>query len=127
MLAGLASAISSCWGIFAWAWGGAGSSHSVLLVLFCLCPALSLIAFVLYFLQPSAGVIASWVLLSGMYISLFLTNLKPRMHGQCTTSNSLSIAWGTFIGMPILWLLVSVAGCLSLDSAAKTKEQVRRF
>jgi len=96
-------------------WGGAAKSHSILLIMFCLCPALSLVAFILYLVTPRAGVIISWMLLTGTYISLFLNNLRGCLRSNCTTTNPLSIAWGTLVGMPTIWFLFVAAISLLLD------------
>ncbi|MGA7522216.1 MAG: hypothetical protein WBW84_07020 [Acidobacteriaceae bacterium] len=117
-VAGLASVFCSWWGLFAWMWGGASHSHSILLILTCLCPALSLVVFLLYFFLPRLSLVAAWSLLSGTYISSFLSILESCVHGGCTTTNPFSLAWGTLIGMPTLWLLLAAAISLLLDFTA---------
>jgi hypothetical protein len=115
-VAGVASAVCSFWGTFAWFWGGAGKSHSVLLILFCLFPALSFIIFWLYFLVPRVGLLLSWLILSGTYLSFFFSLLEDCARKGCTTADSLAVGWGALIGNRKLWLLlVAPALCLLPD------------
>jgi hypothetical protein len=111
-VAGAASGFCSFWGVFAWMWLGAGKSHSAPLIGLCLCAALSTGAFVLYFVQPSVGVIVAWILLSGEFISAFIDNLQSCARRHCGMS-PFGIAWGTITGLPPIWfLLVAAVGLM---------------
>lgn len=114
-IAGLVSLFCSGWGFFAWHWGGAARSHSVLATLFCVFPVLSIVAFWLYFVAPRAGVVAAWLVLTGTYGSLYLMNLRDCARAACPPASSLRIAWDTLAGERLLWLLVFVALVLMAD------------
>lgn len=123
--AGLASAFCSVWGVFAWMWLGAGKLHSVPLIALCLCAAVSFYAFVLYFARPRLSVVASWILLSGEFISSFIDNLQSCLGRHCGMS-PFRIAGSTFTGLPTLWCLLAAAVCLLLAWTTTTKPAARR-
>jgi hypothetical protein len=112
---GLVSLFCSGWGFVAWEWGAEARSHTVLALLFCLFPLLSIVAFWLYFLAPHVGVAASWIVLTGTYIALYLLHLQGCARGPCTAADSVRIAWYTLAGNRLLWLLAFVALSLMLD------------
>lgn len=118
--AGLVSLFCSGWGIVAWMWTGAGKSHSVLTMLFCLFPVLSIVSFWLYFLAPRVGVAAAWLVLTGTYGSLYLMNLRDCARAGCPPSRSLSLAWDLLAGNRLLWFLAFVALLLMLDFTGHT-------
>jgi hypothetical protein len=120
-VAGLASLFGSFFGAMSWMWSGAGASHSAAQKLFCIFPMLTLAAFCLYFLRPIAGLTVSWLIPSGTYVSIFLVNLQSCMTGGCTTTNSISIAWGTLTrDWRLEAVLVAPALCLLLDYTGPT-------
>jgi hypothetical protein len=115
-VAGVASVVGSLMGVMAWMLSGAAAEHSIALKLFCIFPALSFVAFVLYLLRPFPGLLASWLIPTGTYISLFLFSLQLCGRGGCTTSDSIHIAWGTLArGWRLEAFLLAPALCLMLD------------
>lgn len=124
-IAGLASAFSSVWGVFAWMWLGKATFHSAPLIGLCLSAALSFYAFVLYFARPRLSVIAAWALLSGEFISSFVDNLQACAGRHCGMS-PFGIAWNTVRGLPTLWFLLAAAVCLMLVWTTSTKPPAPR-
>jgi hypothetical protein len=114
-IAGLASAYCSSWGVFARMSGGVGSSHTLLALLFCIFPALSLLTFFGYFLLPRVALAVAWLLPAGTYACNYLLALQDCARHSCTTSDSMRVALHLLTGNKILWLLAVVAFCLMLD------------
>jgi hypothetical protein len=109
VIAGTASALMSAFGLFAGAWGGfwSGSSMNELLLhfLFWFLPTLSLVAFVSYFRSKAVGLFSSWAISIGSMITIYAVNLKSCLADQCTTTNPIKIALGTFL-LPHIWILL---------------------
>jgi hypothetical protein len=115
-VAGVASAVCSLIGIEAWILSGAAAEHSIAQKLFCIFPALSFVAFFLYLLRPLPGLLASWLIPTGTYISSFLFRLRLCGQGGCTTSDSIHVAWVTLArGWRLEAFLLAPALCLMLD------------
>ncbi len=131
IIAGIASIALSAFGLFAASWGGAWAGSNIgeriLHLLFWLLPALSAVAFVSYFVSKTTGLLASWVILIGSTIDIFLVNLDSCLAGNCTTKNPLKIAFGVFLLphiLPHIWALIAsslglqIATSIRGDSAA---------
>jgi uncharacterized RDD family membrane protein YckC len=118
-VAGLASAACSAWGVFAWIWIGGLKSHSATGSLMCILPALSLVAFALYFISPRSGLAAAWLLASGTYICLFLVNLQDCRQDGCNLTSVLQLAWDLLTRFRFLWVTLITPVCLLLDYTAE--------
>lgn len=90
-------------------------------MLFCLFPVLSIVAFWLYFLSPRVGVAAAWLVMTGTFGSLYLTNLRECARFGCPPAHAVQIAWDTLAGTRLLWLLAFVALVLMLDFTGHTQ------
>lgn len=118
MIAGLASGYGSGFGIAAWRAAGGVRTHSILYEFFCAFPALSLIAFLVYFVLPRVGVAAAWLLLTGGFITAYLVRLQVCVQHACTTQDSLRAGWDTLTHARDVWVLAVAAVCLLLDYTA---------
>ena len=123
IIAGIASVAMSGFGLFAAAWGGAweGSNvgEKVLHLLFWLMPALSVVAFVCYFVSNKAGLLGSWAISVASMITIFIVNLDSCLAGDCTTKNPLKIALGVFL-LPHIWGLFVASFCLQLATSMRS-------
>jgi hypothetical protein len=117
-IAGLASGCCFGFGIASWRAAGGVEAHSILHECFCAFLALSLIAFLVYFVLPRAGVTAAWLIVTGAFISSYLLRLQLCVQHACTTQDSLHVGWDTLTHLRIIWLLAAVAVCLLLDHTA---------
>jgi hypothetical protein len=114
-VAGVASATASGMGCVAWRAIGAGASPSVLLKLFCVLPALGFVAFCLYFVRPLFALVASFLLLTGTFVTAYFVNLSPCLTHVCSTADSVRMGWQTVTQVRTLWALALAALCLLLD------------
>jgi hypothetical protein len=114
-VAGAASAASSAMGCVAWRATGAGASPSVLLKLFCVFPALCFVAFCLYFVRPRLALIASFLLLTGSFVTAYFVNLRVCFTHVCSTADSVRMGWQTVTQVRTLWALAIAALCLLLE------------
>jgi hypothetical protein len=115
-IAGLGCVLLAAFGVFAQMVSGiaGGPNHrdSLLHVLFWLLPALSFVAFGIYFFSHRLGVLLSWIIFFGSAVALFVIDMQSCLAGNCTTTNPIKIALGVFF-MPHLWILLAIAAALS--------------
>jgi hypothetical protein len=117
-VAGVASATASAMGCVVWHATGAGSSPVLLLKLFCIFPALGLVAFCLYFAQPRFALITAFLLLTGSFLTAYFVNLSPCLKRACSTTDSVRMGWQTLAHGRTLWALAIAAVCLLMDHTA---------
>jgi hypothetical protein len=117
-VAGVASAVASALGCVAWYATGAGTSSGLLLKLFCLFPALGFVAFCLYRVWPRVALIASFLLLTGSFVTAYFVNLSPCLTRACSTADSVRMGWQTLAHGRMLWALAIAAVCLLMDHTA---------
>lgn len=120
-VAGLASAYGSWFGVASWMRAGAGSPQPVLMLFYCLFPALSLAIFRSYFRSPRVGVVLAWLSLTGSFVASYLVRLMDCVRHTCTTADSLRVGWGTLTEARHLWVLSVAAFCLLLDYTAPAR------
>ena len=122
IIAGIASIGISAFGLFTALWGGAWAGSNigerVLGFLFWLLPALSVVAFISYFVSKKVGLLGSWAILIGSGIDIFVINLDSCLAGDCTTKNPIKIALSVFL-LPHIWVLF--ASSLSLQIATSIR------
>jgi hypothetical protein len=114
-VAGVASAVCSALGIASWRAMGAGASAGVLLQLFCIFPALSFVAFCVYFLRPRLALAAAFLLLTGSFVTAYFLHLAPCLTHTCSTADSLHMGWQALSHTRPLWPLAAFALCLLMD------------
>lgn len=119
-VAGLASGFCSFWGWFAWVWCGMPGLHKALLMLFCVLPGMSLVAFGVYFVRRGMGLGMAWLILMGDFVTTYLMGMQQCLRHSCTTADSLKVGWGVLIESRLLWILALAALCLLLDYTAAT-------
>jgi hypothetical protein len=119
-VAGLASAAGSGMACVAWYATGAGTSPGLLLKLFCLFPALGFVAFCLYRVWPRVALIASFLLLTGSFVTAYFVNLSPCLTRACSTADSVRMGWQTLAHGRMLWALAIAALCLLWDHTSPT-------
>jgi hypothetical protein len=128
IIAGIASAAMSAFGLFAAAWGGtwAGSDigDKVLHLLFWLLPTFSAVAFVGYFVSKRTALIGSWAITIASMIDIFIVNLNSCLAGDCTTKNPLKIASGVFL-LPHIWILLASSLGLQLATSISDGDSAR--
>jgi len=102
VIAGLASAAISCFGLFAGAWGGFVGAPtqpiSVTHIVFWLLPSLCLPAFILSWWFRRIGLLTLWMIPVGTFVALAVQSLQACAAGRCTTTNPVLIALGALIG-----------------------------
>ena len=114
-VAGVASAVASGFGVAAWHAAGVSASPSLPLRFFCVFPALSFVAFCLYFRWPRFALIASLLLLTGAFITAYFVNLSACLTRACSTADSIRMGWQTITQGRALWALAIAAVCLLFD------------
>ncbi len=117
-VAGLASAYGSWFGVASWVRVGEQHTPPVLMLFYCLFPALSLVIFLSYFSAPRVGVVLAWLSLTGSFVASYLVRLMDCVRHTCTTADSLRVGWGTLTEARHLWVLSVAAFCLLLDYTA---------
>jgi len=110
-VAGLASAYGSWFGVASWVRVGEQHTPPVLMLFYCLFPALSLVIFLSYFSAPRVGVVLAWLSLTGSFVASYLVRLMDCVRHTCTTADSLRVGWGTLTEARHLWVLSVAALC----------------
>jgi hypothetical protein len=117
-VAGLASAYGSWFGVASWMRAGTGHGQPVLMLFYCLFPALSLVIFLSYFTVPRVGLVMAWLSLTGSFVATYLVRLMDCVRHACITADSLRVGWETLTEGRHLWALSVAAICLLLEYTA---------
>lgn len=102
-------------GCIVWHATAAGTSPGILLKLYCIFPALGFVAFCIYFARPLLALVASFLLLTGSFVTAYFVNLAPCLTRACSTADSLHMGWQTLAHGQTLWALAIAAVCLLMD------------
>jgi hypothetical protein len=126
LIAGIAGTIVSAFGLFAEAWGGWG--RSVAEFSFSFLPALSFPTFIVSLRFHRVGLILSCLIPLGTFAAISAVNLRSCWKGECTTTNPISILFGTLVRMPQIWIPLSVMPvCLYFFICLLPSPQNKRF
>lgn len=104
--AGVVSTMISLFAMFTGAWGGWGKT--VAEFCFWFLPAMSLPIFVCFLWFRLSGLILSLVIPFGTFFTLCAANIGSCLAGNCTTTDSVSIMFGTLTGMYRIWLALLI-------------------
>lgn len=106
----------SLFGLFAGAWGGffPGTNivDQILGLLFWGLPALSFPCVLLFLMARRVGLACAGIIPIGTFVTLVVINVRQCNAGSCTTTNPVSMIFGTLFRMPLMWVILALAPAL---------------